>query len=1260
MKNTYKLIVMVAMLLFSMELSAQENLAANTNATFTASGGNALYGITRMNNGQINSCGFQDCWIPGQGGSTAEWFLCTFNQAEDVNTIRIWVAEKDTRYLAGATIQVWNGSSYVDHYTYSVPYDDANRQSNRCDYTIRFPRVNTERIRITKWVVEGNQKSNPDFREMEVYNLKGDDVGVVDILPQFAAGNQPVEIIVRNISNDSIHNFNVGWSINGTSQTGTAVTTYAGMLPADSFFIFKDTLLNLGSFNFISNTQYTIKAWTSLPNGVADSVLTNDTSTLVFTAVGKPNTPVLQDQTYCGTTMPTLIGSGDPGTTLNWFSDAATTQFLGTGDTVQLTTPYYAADTVLFYARSAQTLDFEHTLASMGGIWSFAGGASPQDKGVYLNIMPKYNILLDSLDIGFTAPNTTTAGPHDVDVFWRQGVHNGSETNAGAWTFAATSSVTLNVTPLYNNRITPVRVSAGRVILSANTQYSLYIRINNVNAAVRTNAGAGSIEQNQTRFENETFIMEEGALSAGNFAATGLAGGYVPHVHFFYEMLLESDSGIAEIKLHPKPTGAEIAGKSGSLGTFRAGTQSDFDYTTNGEMMEYVLTPPDGYTNADFGTTWAITDFRMETESGTGVDPMDTTTTSPGVGGAGELTFNPQVFEVDSLYKITMVIADLGPYNCDSVLERWVYVAPRPHANFTFPATACDGDGILFENQSTIESGFMTHQWYFIDNNTNTIIDSSDGINPVITFPTYGEYRVRLISTNAQYGYSDDTTIIVTVGEIPTIDIKAINACEGVPVQFKNNTTASTAVPTFMWDFGDGSGTSMVKEPSYLYATAGGYQVKLTATAAGCSSEKTINAYQFAKPATDFTSPTGLLCSDEELDFTNNTTIAIGAAGALWDFNDNGVISTELNPKHAFSTGGSFDVKLISVSEFGCQDSATKTVNVNLAPKASFNQDQYCEKEPTQFVNTSTDMGSNPGIVWDFGDNGASSTLPNPSHNWTQIGPFTVKLTVTSDNGCVSSAEKKVEVLPQPIADFTVNDACSGEEVSFENLSSVSKGKLDYLWQLGGGNGTSTAGSPKATYNVSTSTSYNVTLTATVAGGCPAEVTKPINIEPSPTCGFTAVDTFISPQGRGMYFRANAQSGATYKWVLGVDGAGPNQSEFFHQFTYFRPYDVSLTVENASDCKCNSTQTVQFPPTSVVNISEVNVNIYPSPATDIVTIDGTDQKISVQIFDAEGKLVYAQTGFNKEVIDISKWAAGIYQIQVQTVQGTATTKLVKL
>jgi len=1257
-KNYLKLVFLTLLSIGTGLLSAQKNIAVNTNCTFTGTGGNALYGAVRMNDGQINPCGFQDCWFTGGTGgtSTANWILATFNGNEDVNSIRIWVAEKNTRYLSGATIQIWDGSTYVDHYTYNNPYNSGSTFDNPCDYIIRFPRVNTSRIRITKWFVNGGQQSNPDFREMEIYNLKGHDAGFTTILPLFKAGNQTVSGNLRNIGRNRIDSVNVGWSVNGTAQTGFKFRdTLNKMYFKDTLKGFRDTLLSIGSFNFVANSNYVVKVWSSLPNNMVDSILTNDTATFSFTAVGKPAAPIVESKVYCGVSAPLLKGKGAPGTQLNWYEDALGFKFIATGDSVQLKTLKYPIDTIPYYGRSSVTLKLNHKMAPMAGIWSFTGGASPQDKGFYVNIMPKYDILLDSLDIGFTAPNTGTAGPHSIQVYYRQGLHNSFETNSASWTLAATSTVTTSITPLYNNRITPVRVSAGRVILKANTQYALYVQALNVDQSFRANCGAGSAQSNQTRFENEVLIVDEGALGAGTFGNQGVANGYIPEIYYYYELFLESDSAIAKMYIHPKPTGAALLRAANSQGTHRAGIESNFDYVTNGEKIDYALAPPTGYTNANFGTKWAITDFTIRTKTGTNINMLDTVSNLPSTLDSERLSITPRLSEVDSIFKITIKLVDLGPYNCDSIIERWVYVAPTPFADFGFNTTLCDGDNVLFNNLSTIKSGIMTHKWYF-RNDSNVIIDSSTSINPIYKFPTYGNYNITLIAKNNQYGYTDDTTIQITIGEIPLIKIKALNACEGIPVTFQNSTTVSTSTPTYLWNFGDGSPTSIATSPMHLYALPGGYQVKLVATAGGCSSEKVINAYQFARPISKFTIPSGLACSNKPIKFTNQSTIPIGVAGSFWKFNDGNAVSTDQNPTHKFSTNGTYPIKLKSVSEFGCEDSVTKSFVVNLGPKASFTSDKSCERENTQFTNTSTDKGTGYSTYWSFGD-GTTAFAESPSHTWATIGKKEVVFAITSSSSCTDTLKRVLDILPQPIASFTAPVTCSGNDVSFENNSFSSTGNLTYLWDFSDGS-TSTDGVPKHSYNVIQSSSFNVTLVVSVAGGCPALFTKSVNIEPSPVCGFTARDTFISPQGRGVYFKAADLTGTKYSWVL--EGQGGNAAkEFFHQFSYFRPYDVSLNITNSAGCACLSNKSVNFKQTDVKTIAEIGVTVYPNPTNDKVQVDGNDIT-AINVYNVEGKLVYtANTVSANNIINSAAWAAGVYQIEIASARGNSVVKLIK-
>lgn len=65
--------------------------------------------------------------------------------------------------------------------------------------------------------------------------------------------------------------------------------------------------------------------------------------------------------------------------------------------------------------------------------------------------------------------------------------------------------------------------------------------------------------------------------------------------------------------------------------------------------------------------------------------------------------------------------------------------------------------------------------------------------------------------------------------------------------------------------------------------------------------------------------------------------------------------------------------------------------------------------------------GSIDSWFWEFGD-GATSTLQNPSHSYSQKGEWTVTLTVTDNDGSKNSSTQTVTVINlQPEASFECN-----------------------------------------------------------------------------------------------------------------------------------------------------------------------------------------------------------------------------------------------
>ena len=148
-------------------------------------------------------------------------------------------------------------------------------------------------------------------------------------------------------------------------------------------------------------------------------------------------------------------------------------------------------------------------------------------------------------------------------------------------------------------------------------------------------------------------------------------------------------------------------------------------------------------------------------------------------------------------------------------------------------------------------------------------------------------------------------------------------------VQFTN---ASINATSFQWSFGDGS-SSTEKNVNHLYSMDGVYQVVLTVSNSDGKTNTvnksiTINRKPAEPPVINFTYSGNSSFAPCFVSFTNSTTNAISY---LWSFGD-GVSSTDKNPKHLYSNGGSFNVILNATNSDGISTSITKQVIVSNKP----------------------------------------------------------------------------------------------------------------------------------------------------------------------------------------------------------------------------------------------------------------------------------------------------------------------------------------
>lgn len=225
--------------------------------------------------------------------------------------------------------------------------------------------------------------------------------------------------------------------------------------------------------------------------------------------------------------------------------------------------------------------------------------------------------------------------------------------------------------------------------------------------------------------------------------------------------------------------------------------------------------------------------------------------------------------------------------------------------------------------------GEMSFIWDFGD---GTIITTNDS-TVIHSFPTSGTYHIVLRMVDTNYcNYPDSAFVDLRIAANVVAQFETPDAgCAPYEAVFDNTSLAGAE---FIWDFGDGT-TSTEEFPVHTYPKPGTYTIKLTVTDENTCNKiddttKTIIVSD--KPQTAFTySPT----TPEENTpyvFTNFTN---GATIYKWLFGDgDSLITTKKDTviSHLYNSSGTFNVCLISVNQYGCEDTLCQPVESIIVP----------------------------------------------------------------------------------------------------------------------------------------------------------------------------------------------------------------------------------------------------------------------------------------------------------------------------------------
>lgn len=427
-------------------------------------------------------------------------------------------------------------------------------------------------------------------------------------------------------------------------------------------------------------------------------------------------------------------------------------------------------------------------------------------------------------------------------------------------------------------------------------------------------------------------------------------------------------------------------------------------------------------------------------------------------------------------------------------------------------------------------------------------------------------------------GCQVDTSFTITSPALPelnvlsTQDVLCFGSCDGMA-----ELTVSSGTQPFNFNWG----LSTSADSSRSDLCKGTYIVTVV-DVNGCSDTTLVLINEPTAPSLSLTWDT--VCFGDSTHFF--AAVSFNGGGTpdkwVWDFENNAtLLFGNQNVSFLYKYAGNHTVNFLGISSNNCGIDTTVSVIVNPRPAVDFNFTPTCLSDSTQFTNNSQITNGTLTHLWDFGDN-TTDNIENPSHLYNSEKNFTIKLTGTSDKGCIDSSSKSISISPLPVLDFSSSDTqgCTPLCVSLIPSIYLSYGAInDYVWDYGNGHKNTDS---LSSYCYKESGKFPIELTAITDKGCKKSLRKAdyITVFQTPNAHFdidSDSDEKFVTNNPLKFSNLSSDEVFVWNWSFG-DSSLSDLSSPIHSYSDSGFYTVVLAVKTENNCTDTTTKIIKINP----------------------------------------------------------------------------------